>query len=108
MEKKEGAAEKEGEKKQFLSACPSTSARARVLLTTKNRAFGGKTGNQTVPVPMAWSRSQAKLHKKGKKKEFQRQKTNSTRASHVLTHRTTGLARRSLTSGIGRDRVQFA
>ena len=34
-------------------------------------------------------------------------KTNSIQASHVLTHRTTGWTRRSLTSGIGRDRVQF-
>ena len=36
-----------------------------------------------------------------------RGKTNSIQASHVLTHRTTGWTRRSLTSGIGRDRVQF-
>ena len=36
-----------------------------------------------------------------------REKTNSTRASHVVTHRTTGRARRSLTSAIGRERVQY-
>ena len=35
-------------------------------------------------------------------------KTNRTQAPHVLTHRTTSWARRSLTSGIGRDWVQFA
>ena len=33
-------------------------------------------------------------------------KTNSTRASHVLTNRTTSRARPNLTSGIGRDRVE--
>jgi hypothetical protein len=36
------------------------------------------------------------------------QKANSTEASHAVTHRTTDSARRSLTSGIGRDPVQFA
>ena len=34
-------------------------------------------------------------------------KTFSTRASHVVTHRTTGLARIILTSEIGRDRVHY-
>ena len=34
-------------------------------------------------------------------------KTFSTRASHVVTHRTTGLARIILTSEIGRDRVYY-
>ena len=33
--------------------------------------------------------------------------TFSTRASHVVTHRTTGLARIILTSEIGRDRVHY-
>jgi hypothetical protein len=33
--------------------------------------------------------------------------TFSTKASHVVTHRTTGLARTSLTSEIERDRVHF-
>jgi hypothetical protein len=39
--------------------------------------------------------------------DIKNDKTNSIQASHVLTHRTTGWTRRSLTSGIGRDRVQF-
>jgi hypothetical protein len=38
---------------------------------------------------------------KGQKETF------STKASHVVTHRTTGLARTSLTSEIERDRVHF-
>ena len=41
-----------------------------------------------------------------KKKEEKKSKTDSTRASHVLTNRTTSRARPNLTSGIGRDRVE--
>jgi hypothetical protein len=53
----------------------------------------------------------AKLKKKtqkgkGKKRKKERG-TFSTKASHVVTHRTTGLARTSLTSEIERDRVHF-
>ena len=40
-------------------------------------------------------------------KNKKQSKTFSTRASHVVTHRTTSLARIILTSEIGRDRVYY-
>lgn len=45
--------------------------------------------------------------KKGRR-EASRQKRNSTRASHVVPHRSTSLARRRLTSQSGRDVVRSA
>jgi hypothetical protein len=84
-----------------VSVSKTSSAALRPQTSSSKRGQQRKTQKK-------YAKKAEKQKTKTKKQKTKLQKANSTEASHAVTHRTTDSARRSLTSGIGRDPVQFA